>query len=78
MVGTKIDPGIGVDTGVAGDVLPQIAVSTAADIEARVAVVIAQLQGAAVFVTCPRVFRNRRLSDPVGKAGCRLASGVRR
>ena len=42
MVGTKIDPGIGVDTGVAGDVLPQIAVSTAADIEARVAVVIAR------------------------------------
>lgn len=49
MVGTKIDPGIGVDTGVAGDVLPQIAVSTAADIEARVAVVIAQLQGCRRF-----------------------------
>ena len=56
MVGTKIDPGIGVDTGVAGDVLPQIAVSAAADIEARVAVVIAQLQGAAVFRHLPPVF----------------------
>ena len=36
MIGPQIDPGIGVNAGVAGDVLPQIAVSATADIEARV------------------------------------------
>ena len=56
MIGPQIDPGIGVNAGVAGDVLPQVAVSATADIEARVAVVIAQLQGAAVFRHLPPGF----------------------
>ena len=56
MIGPQIDPGIGVDAGVAGDVLPQVAVTAAANVEARVTVVITQLQGAAVFRHLPPGF----------------------
>ncbi|MNS40787.1 hypothetical protein D3C72_731180 [compost metagenome] len=56
MVRTQIDPGVRIDAGVARHVFTEIAVTTAARVETGIAVVITQLQAAAVFSDAPPAF----------------------